>query len=92
MTVSNIIVPKSLALVVVALILGFMFSIQGTIRIKSKEHLYEKVANADVGASGLRDSTNVPTSYQNSTVMNYAMPPQGKANTYCVIDSRLMEN
>jgi Beta-glucan synthesis-associated protein SKN1/KRE6/Sbg1 len=87
---SEMIIPKSMAVVVVLLSIGFLLSMFGTIRAKSKRPHYQKIGNASAaGPNGF------PTivSYQDSAALHYALPPQMKKDvTYCVIDGRLVDD
>lgn len=72
-------------ILVVLIFLGFLASMFGALGDKSRQAGYEKVPN---GNSSL-DAENAPVSYQNSA--EYALPPNQKAVTYCVIDGRLVD-
>ena len=90
-TVSKIMIPRSLYVVIAILTAGFVASMARTKSAKSKESKYQKLSNAGNDDGGGVQYTAANASYQNTTVSNYAMPPQQKVNTYCVIDSRLVD-
>ena len=84
-------VPRGLMVVIALLAAGFLFSMVGTIRVKAKEGKYQKLESSESEmASPPGNRPNA--SYQNPNVSHYAIPPQQKVNTYCVIDSRLVDN
>lgn len=89
--VSEMIIPKSLAIVVILLAVGFLISMCGAIRANSKLPKYQKLSNGNALAPN-----GLPTiiSYQDSAAVHYALAPkqQKKDVTYCVIDGRLVDN
>lgn len=86
-------VPRGLMVVIALLAAGFLFSMVGTIRVKAKEGKYQKLDSSGSEMASTRGPGNDPNaSYQNPNVSHYAIPPQQKVNTYCVIDSRLVDN
>jgi hypothetical protein len=84
------IIPRSLVMVMALLASGFLVCLIRTRRMKAKENKYQKLGSG--GSDGViqAGASGITFSYQNSTV-SYAMPPQEKVNTYCVIDSRLVD-
>ena len=96
-SVSSMKVPRSLMIAIVLLALGFLLSLAGAIRTREKEGVQYQMVSSAAGAgptspSGGTKDNSLPASYQNSSVSNYAIPPQQKVNTYCVIDSRLVDS
>lgn len=90
-------IPRSMLIVIALLAAGFLLSMLGTIRTKSKLPKYRKIGNApgyNGGASPVsRAGEPRITSYQDSAAVHYALPPQHKKDvTYCVIDGRLVDN
>jgi hypothetical protein len=82
---STIYIPQSLIVVISMIGVGFLFSMFGTMRDKTKARAYQKVG----GPSALEANPNTDLkSYQNST--EYALPPKQKVVTYCVVDPRLV--
>ena len=82
-------IPLSLYVVVGILVLGFLLSMIGAVRKKSKESKYQKLNGAGTAeASQHTLPSGGPESYQNS---NYVLPPPQKVVTYCVIDGRLVD-
>ena len=101
-TGSNMIIPKSMIILVAMLAAGFLLSMLGTIREKSRQPKYIKVGdvrsnpgpNSNGGAlSGTALQESVVSSYQDSAAVHYALPPQRSQDvTYCVIDGRLVDD
>lgn len=87
-------VPPGLMIVIALLAAGFFFSMVGTIRVKAKEGKYQKLegTGSEMAFSPGGSGNGPNASYQNPNVSHYAIPPQQKVNTYCVIDSRLVDN
>ena len=83
-------VPRGLVVVLGLLLIGFAVSMRGSIRKKSLETEYQPLGSAGT-ASALAQSQMVATSYQNPAGDGYAIPPQQKDLTYCVIDGRLVD-
>lgn len=92
--VSYIMIPRSLFMAALLLVTGFLVSLLRTMQLKSEEARYQKVPNVGL------DGQDVPgtsvnghsISYQQTpTQFNYAIPEE-KINTYCVIDSRLVDS
>jgi hypothetical protein len=83
-------IPRSLMMVITLLAVGFSVCLIRTRRIKAKENKYQRLGTGSGGSDGMIQASG-SGSYQNATVSNYAMPPQQKVNTYCVIDSRLVD-
>jgi len=94
-------IPKSMVILVAMLGVGFLLSMLGTIREKSRQPKYLKVGDvrANVGTknnggqpSGSMVQESSVTSYQDSAAVHYALPPQHNQDvTYCVIDGRLVD-
>jgi hypothetical protein len=82
-SVSTIYIPKSLVAIVALLILGFLFSLVRALKDKSKTKL-------DRAGTNYHSSNFNAISYQNSS--EYALPPQQKVVTYCVVDARLVDS
>lgn len=95
-------IPKSMLVLVLFLAVGFLLSMLGTVRSKSRVHKYERIGDTraysnDTKNGGTLFSPVVPesaiNSYQDSAAMHYALPPQSKQDvTYCVIDGRLVDD
>jgi hypothetical protein len=83
---SNIYIPQSLLVVISLIVVGFLFSMIGTVRDKAKARAYQKIG----GPSAMEANPNTDLkSYQNST--EYALPPKQNVVTYCVVDPRLVQ-
>ena len=92
--VSNIVIPRSLLTVALILATGFLLSLLRIIKLKSEEARYYKIPNVGSDGSDVPGaSVNGPAaSYQQTAPQfNYAVPEE-KINTYCVIDSRLVDS
>lgn len=92
--VSKIVIPNSLLMAALILVTGFLLSLLRIIQLKSLEARYQKVPNigsdgADVPVTSLNGSA--ASYHQNPPQFNYAVPEE-KINTYCVIDSRLVDS
>ena len=72
-------------MIISSIVLGFIFSLIGTVRDKAKSRTYQKL-----GAAALETNSGTDMkSYQDST--EYALPPKQKVVTYCVVDPRLVQ-
>jgi hypothetical protein len=90
--VSKIVVPKSLLMAALLLVAGFLFSLLRTTRLKYEEARYQKVPNVGSDGADVPVVNGSVTSYQQTPPQfNYAVPEE-KINTYCVIDSRLVDS
>jgi hypothetical protein len=85
------VVPRGLLITMVLLVIGFIFSVIGSVRVKSKEGKYRRIPSSGTNSSAVA-SSGLPSSYQSPGISHYAMSPQQKVNTYCVIDSRLVDS
>ena len=101
-TVSNMMIPRGMIILVAMLAVGFLLSMFGTIREKSRQPKYVKVGdvrsypspnkNGGTHAAVALEESAV-ASYQDSAAINYALlPQQNRDVTYCVIDSRLVDD
>jgi hypothetical protein len=85
--VSEMIIPRSMAIVVILLLGGFLLSMFGTLRAKAKRPKYQRL-----GGAAVRNGMPTITSYQDSAAV-YALPAKGKTDvTYCVIDGRMVDD
>lgn len=96
------IIPKGMVILVAMLAAGFLLSLLGTIREKSRQPKYLKVGDVRSNpipnkngrahsAAPLEDA--VVASYQDSAAIHYALlPQQNRDVTYCVIDGRLVDD
>lgn len=93
-SVSNMMIPRSLLMVALLLVVGFLVCLLKTIQIKSKEARYQKLPNTGSDESDVPGTSakGLTMSYQQTAPQfNYAVPEE-KVNTYCVIDSRLVDS
>jgi len=95
--VSEIIFPRSFVVLVVLMIMGFVWSCFGEIKLKSKESKqYRKLADSTTATDTLQEaynsSANNAMPYQLGANQNYAFPTADKDVTYCVIDGRLVDS
>lgn len=84
-TGAKMFIPHSLVILVVLVFAGFLASMLGALGDNTRKGRYQKVPNGTQEHS----TGNAPASYQNSA--EYALPPQQKVVTYCVIDGRLVD-
>lgn len=93
--VSSMVFPKSLIVLVIIVVLGFLFSLTGSFRSKLLERKYEKIDRSVDDAVHPTENSLINTaqgaSYQDPPNSDYALPPQQKVVTYCVIDGRLVD-
>ena len=89
--VSEMVIPRSMAITAVLLVVGFFLSIFGAIRAGSKENKYQRLGNANIVN---RNGIPPITSYQDaSAAVQYSLPSSQKSDiTYCVIDGRLVDD
>lgn len=80
-----------MAITAILLIIGFLISMFGAIRAKSKKTKYQRVGNASMDT---RNGIPTITSYQDaSAAVQYSLPSNLKSDiTYCVIDGRLVDD
>jgi beta-glucan synthesis-associated protein KRE6 len=89
-TVTSMMLPKSLIVILVTLIAGFGLSMSGSIRTKSTRTKYQPIGGMAAiphAAPGSAARGN----YQNPPNDGYAITAQQKDVTYCVIDGRLVD-
>jgi hypothetical protein len=92
--VDNMILPKSLIVVVLLLAIGLLLAVCVAVQNKKKEFRYIPVAKNGRSANG--NDGRVPAygqgSYQHQLSGSYAMPSNAKDVTYCIIDERLVDS
>lgn len=88
---SEMVIPRSMAITAFFLTFGFFLSMFGAIRAKSKKSKYQRVGNANMDN---RNGIPTITSYQDaSAAVQYSLPSNLKSDiTYCVIDGRLVDD
>ena len=89
--VSEMVIPKSMAITAMFLTVGFLLSMFVAIRNNSRKAKYQQIGHATmVNRNGIPPIT----SYQDaSAAVQYALPSNLKSDvTYCVIDGRLVDD
>jgi 4'-phosphopantetheinyl transferase EntD len=85
--------PKSLKVIAVTLLAAFAAFMMYAAKKKAKESTYQKlIPNGSTDPSFHQTNLSTVASYQQTTTLNYALPPTQKVVTYCVIDGRLVDN
>lgn len=90
--------PLSLKVLLSVVFFGFIIAAMISLRLKSEENKkkYQKLSSVETKDSLIYSNAGhlvmpSPSTYHNQMVVHYAMPPHQKVKTYCVIDSRLVD-
>lgn len=91
-TLSSMVIPRSLIVIVVVLAIGFASAFGGLISRHRRDARYEKLdsSNSHDNAGSGQGVYSGANSYQNTASADYTLPQQ-KVVTYCVIDGRLID-